>query len=272
MYSIGEFSRINKVTPKALRHYDRLGLLRPAETDPWTGYRYYTAQQLPAIRRILVLKELGFSLGEIREILADESRYEPLLKEREQALYRTIRESHGRLERVQLQLAQLNNGESMREEITIKSLPEVTVASMRTTVPNYDTFFKIVPEMGEYMRSVGAICRVPEYCFTIFHNDEYREEDIDVEICEAVVEPKSDSDRVTFKQVPSVENAACVFHRGPYSILGESYNRLFSWIEEQGYAASGHPRESYIDGIWNKESPDEWLTEVQVPIETRKSP
>ncbi len=269
MYSIGEFSRINKVTPKALRHYDRIGLLQPAETDAWTGYRYYEAEQLSKMRRIMMFKDVGFSLSEIREILTDESRYEPLLKEREQALNRTIGESRARLSRVRVYLAQLNAGECMHEEIAVKSLPEVIVASMRTTVPNYDAFFEIVPKMGEYMMSVGAVCRVPEYCFTVFHNDEYREEDIDVEICEAVVEPKSDSDQVRFKNVPEVETAACILHRGPYRTLGESYNRLFSWIENEGYTVSGSPRESYIDGVWNRESPAEWLTEVQVPVQRR---
>lgn len=154
----------------------------------------------------------------------------------------------------------------MNSEITLTSLPEVTVASMRTTVPNYDAFFEIVPKMGKYMASVGATCRTPEYCFTIFHNDEYREEDIDAEICEAVEEMKEDSETVQFRTVPGVTTAACINHRGPYTTLGESYNALFLWIERNGYIPDDHPRESYIDGIWNKEDSADWLTEIQVPV------
>lgn len=154
----------------------------------------------------------------------------------------------------------------MTGEVTLKTLPEVIVASMRTTVASYDTFFEIVPKMGEYMNKVGAVCREPAYCFTIFHNDEYREEDIDVEICEAVAEAREASDQVTFKTVDEVPTAVCLMHRGPYSRLGESYNELFTWIENNGYAAAGHPRESYIDGIWNRDDPEQWLTEVQVPV------
>lgn len=271
MYSIGEFSRINKITPKTLRHYDRIGLLKPAKTDPWTGYRYYSADQLHQIGRILMLKGFGCSLTTIQEVLADESKMEPLLREREKEIRRTIREQRGRLEEVQNYLTQITQGETMNTEITLKSLPEVIVASMRTTVPNYTAFFEIVPKMGEYMSSVGAICREPEYCFTIFHNDEYREEDIDVEICEAVTEAKPDSETVTFKTIPGVATAACIQHRGSYNTLGESYNALFSWIERNGHAPSGHPRESYIDGVWNKDDPADWLTEVQVPVELRRS-
>jgi len=266
MFTIGEFSRINKVTPKTLRHYDRIGLLRPARTDDWTGYRYYAPEQLSEIGRILMLKGFGCSLTEIREVLSDESKLEPLLREREGAIKRTIRDERGRLDRVKSYLAHITQGETMNSEITLRSLPEVTVASMRTTVPNYDAFFEIVPKMGEYMDFVGAVCRMPEYCFTIFHNDEYREEDIDVEICEAVVEPKEESEIVRFRTVSGVPIAACINHLGPYATLGESYNALFSWIDNNGYEAIDHPRESYIDGIWNTENSANWLTEVQVPV------
>ncbi|MFW6312775.1 MAG: MerR family transcriptional regulator [Spirochaetota bacterium] len=266
MYSIGEFSKINRITPKTLRHYDRIGLLKPATTDEWTGYRYYAGAQLPAIRRILALRSLGFSLEDIRRIVSGEVRTESELERREAELQREIRANRSRLEQVQAYLARIHEGDAMTGEVTVKALPEVIVASMRTTVPGYDAFFEIVPKMGEYMRRVGAVCREPAYCFTVFHNDEYREEDIDVEICEAVVEPCEASDQVTFKTVAGVPRAACLVHRGPYSTLGESYNALFTWIEQNGYRAVGHPRESYIDGVWNRDDPQEWRTEVQVPV------
>src|SRR4030095_10875118 len=71
MFSIGEFSKLGRVTVEALRHYDALGLLKPAKVDPFTGYRYYSARQLMSLYRILALKEVGFSLDEIARILRD---------------------------------------------------------------------------------------------------------------------------------------------------------------------------------------------------------
>lgn len=266
MYSIGEFSKINRITPKTLRHYDRIGLIAPAATDEWTGYRYYSADQLPEMRQILALRDLGFSLEEIRQIVSGEAELGALLERRETALEREMQQNRSRLDRVRAYLAVIHEGDAMTGQVTIKTLPEVIVASMRTTVPSYDTFFEIVPKMGEYMERVGAECREPSYCFTVFHNDEYREEDIDVEICEAVVEARADSAEVVFKTIDGVPTAACLMHRGPYSRIGESYNELFTWIEANGYLPAGHPRESYIDGIWNRENPEEWLTEVQVPV------
>ena len=270
MYSIGDFSRINRITPKTLRHYDRIGLLKPARIDDWTGYRYYDADQLPKIRRILGLKELGFSLSEVHQILSDAAPVETLLARRESELDQSIREDTARLDRVREYLARIRTGESMTTNVEVKGLPEVIVASMRTTIPSYETYFEIVPRMGEYMRSVGAVCREPAYCFTIYHDGEYREHDIDVEICEAVVAPCAESDRVKFKTIEAVDSAACLVHTGPYDRIGEAYNRLFEWIESNGYAPAGNPRESYIDGIWNTDDPQEWTTEVQVPIGTRE--
>lgn len=266
MYSIGEFSKINRITPKTLRHYDRIGLLKPDRVDDWTGYRSYSASQLPRIRRILELKEVGLPLNEIGRALESTDELAAILRQQEDRLKRHLNETEGRIQQVREYLEELQGGEHMKTDVTVKELPEVIVASMRTVVPGYDTYFDIIPKMGEYMESVGAVCREPGYCFTIYHDGEYRDSDIDVEICEAVVSPCRESDKVKFKTISAVPSAACLQHRGPYGTMRTSYNRLFTWIEENGYRVTDNPRESYIDGIWNREDPADWLTEIQVPV------
>lgn len=266
MYSIGEFSKINRITPKTLRHYDRIGLLHPASVDEWTGYRFYSVDQLPVIRRILMLKDLGFSLKEIREMTENEKNTAAMFERQRHRLEEAMRKNRDRLERVRSYLEKLEEEDRMNAQVTIKPLPEVIVASMRTVVPGYDTYFDIIPKMGDYMRSVGAVCREPAYCFTIYHSAEYRETDIDVEICEAVTAPCRESDKVKFKTIDAVPEAACLMHRGPYGTLRETYNLLFRWIAENGFEPADNARESYIDGIWNREDPEDWLTEVQVPV------
>ncbi len=266
MFSIGEFSKINRITPKTLRHYDRIGLLKPDRVDDWTGYRYYSGRQLPYIRMVLKLKAFGLSLDKIKEAMEGTEDFIGVLQRQEQRLGRQLRETETQLEKVREYILQLQGGEKMNEHVEIKGLPEVIVASMRTVVPGYDAYFDIVPKMGEYMQSVGAVCREPAYCFTIYHDGEYRESDIDVEICEAVEAPCRESEKVKFKSIPSVPEAACLRHRGPYDTLRETYNRLFTWIHENGFEVVDNPRESYLDGIWNREDPQEWLTEIQVPV------
>lgn len=266
MYTIGEFSKINWITTKTLRHYDKIGLLKPCRIDGWRGYRYYSPDQLKDIRKILMLKDMGFSLDEIKRISEESPDTELLIKERVRQLKAEVNESQDRLTRVVDYLSSFDGGVKMNQEVIIKSLPEVIVASMRTIVPNYDTYFTIIPKMGEYMESVGAVCSKPDYCFNIYHDGEYKESDIDVEICEAVVDYCEESDKVKFKKIDGVPKAACVMHKGPYSRLKESYNEVYSWIEKNGYKVSDNPRESYIDGIWNKDDPEDWLTEIQVPL------
>jgi DNA-binding transcriptional MerR regulator len=72
MIRIGDFSRLSRVSVKTLRFYDEKGLLRPIQVDWFTGYRHYEYHQLPRLYRILALKDLGFSLEEIGELLRDD--------------------------------------------------------------------------------------------------------------------------------------------------------------------------------------------------------
>lgn len=266
MYLIGMFSRINRVTTKALRHYDEIGLLKPEQVDPETGYRYYTNAQLPRLHRILALKQLGLTLDTIARVIEDPGAIEACLQLKARELEETVQTESRRLREVSALLRQLQGESAMKYTVRIKELPEVIAASMRTIVPGYDTFFDIVPKMGDEMRRQGAVCREPAYCFTIYHDGEYKEQDIDVEVCEAVVRPCADSLMVCYKTIPGVPQAACVLHKGPYSALREAYAFLYRWIEENGYRPVGPSRDSYIDGIWNKDSEEEWLTEVQVPV------
>ena len=94
---------------------------------------------------------------------------------------------------------------------------------------------------------------------------------IDIEFCEAVPKRGKDTETIKFKKIDKIDTAACVMHKGPYSTLGEAYSAVYKWIEENNYIPCDNPRESYIDGIWNKEDPEEWLTEIQVPIVSKNN-
>jgi DNA-binding transcriptional MerR regulator len=72
MFRIGEFSKIAQVPGSVLRYYDQIGLFKPVHTDQWTGYRLYSASQLPRLHRILALKELGLTLDQIARLVDEE--------------------------------------------------------------------------------------------------------------------------------------------------------------------------------------------------------
>ena len=266
-YKIGLFSKMNRVTIKTLRHYDEIGLLPPAFIEKFTGYRYYTSAQLPILHQILALREMGFSLDEIKQVQGGVPEKELLQKKRLEIIKKIATETL-RLSQVESYLLK-NDEEAGGYHVILKELPQVIVASMRTIIPGYDALFDIIPPMGAEMERLGCICAVPEYCFNIYHDGEYRETDVDVEICEAVTEIKADSEMVTFKVIERVENAACVLHKGPYEGFPKAYNAILKWVEDNGYEIIDNPRESYIDGIWNKDSTADWLTEIQFPIKKR---
>ena len=153
---------------------------------------------------------------------------------------------------------------------TIKELPKCIVYSKRLTVPNYDAYFDVIPAIGEQItkKYPDLKCAKPEYCFIRYMDGEYKEKDINIEFCEAVEAMEEDFDDIVFKKMDSVK-AVSVMHKGPYSELSKAYAFAFDWIEKNGYMVSDSPRENYIDGIWNKEDPKEWLTELQIPIITK---
>ena len=150
---------------------------------------------------------------------------------------------------------------------TIKELPACVVYSRRLTVGRYSDFMTLIPTIGAEItgKYPDLKCATPEYCFIVYLDGEYREQDIHVEFCEAVEQAKPDFGEYHFKQMEPA-TAVSVFHRGPYADLGKAYAYAFRWIEENGYTSAGPWRESYIDGIWNKESEADWLTEIQVPV------
>ncbi|MDF2613327.1 MAG: MerR family transcriptional regulator [Clostridia bacterium] len=267
VFTIGMFSKINRITTKTLRHYDELGLLKPEYIDEFTGYRYYTTNQLMQLHRIITLKQMGLSLSDIKEILNNPRAIDLFLKLKEQDVLKSIEAEKAKLLQIRSYLSCIKGENPKMYTPIIKELPEVIVASMRQVVEGYDVFFDLVPNvMGKEMKRVGCECAVPEYCFNIYHDGEYKEKDIDVEICEAVTEMKEDTNILKFKKIDKVPAAICILHKGSYNKLGEAYAFAFNWIKDNNYEVVGDPRESFIDGIWNKESEEDWLTEIQVPI------
>jgi effector-binding domain-containing protein len=206
---------------------------------------------------------MDFSLEEIKKVQQGVS-VQDMLQNKKVELMKKIAEETMKLSQVEFYL--LHKSVEREYNIILKELPEVIVASMRTVIANYGDLFRFVPPMGLEMERLGCVCAVPEYCFNVYHDGEYKETDVDVEICEAVTEMKENSEMLTFKKIDKVNTAACVLHKGSYAGFPKAYGAIMQWMEENGFEMTDYPRESYIDGIWNKESEDEWLTEIQFPV------
>ncbi len=266
---IGEFSQMMQVTVKTLRHYEQKGLLLPYEVDRWTGYRYYSIEQMQRLNTIRQLQRLGFSLDEIKE-LDEEGAYTPSVEQLNEKIEKTERQLQLLVARRSQLLDWMNAHKEIEtmEKFSIQSLPEIIVASHREVIPNYAALGPLcVEKIGLEMQRLGCKCPPPGYCFTIEQNKEYRPTDIDIEYCEQVEEMGTDNDIIQFKRFTAVPKALCLKHIGPYERFHESFTTVFAYIEEQGYKIAGPIRTSYIDGAWNQENPELWLSVIQIPIE-----
>ena len=266
---IGEFSKMMQVTVKTLRYYEQKGLLFPDEVDEWTGYRYYNIAQMQRLNTIRGLQRQGFSLEEIRGLLEDGS-HMPSIDQLTEKIVETERQLEILTKRRDQLLKWIDSHKQINsmKKYSIQSLPEIIVASHREIIPDYSALGMLcVNKIGPEMQRLGCQCPPPGYCFTIEHGNEYRLTDIDIEYCEKVEEMGEDSDIIQFKHLSAVPKALCMKHVGPYECFYESYTEAFCYMEEQGYKMVGHPRICYIDGAWNQDDPEQWLSVIQIPIE-----
>lgn len=270
MIRIGDFSKLSRVSVKTLRYYDETGLLKPVHVDPFTGYRLYEYSQLSVLHRILALKDLGFSLEEIGRLLGDGLSVEQMrgmLKLREtEARYR-VREEAGRLERIGAWLRQIEQEDSMSQyDVVIKSADEIKVASVRGVVPTPPEQGGLWQELEGYLAQervhpTGA-------CFTLYHDDEYKERDWDLEVCEPIDAELGESKDVKVQTLPAVETLACTIHNGPFVTIGEAYNAIGKWITDNGYRIVGPCREIYLHAAEPVSQTDpSTVTEIQFPVE-----
>ena len=141
------------------------------------------------------------------------------------------------------------------------------MATHRRTIRQYSDLGELcVNVIGPEMHRLGCKCSPAGYCFTIEHNKEYTPTDIDIEYCEQVEEMGNDSEIIKFRQLEEVPKALCMKHYGPYDRFYEAYTEAFKYLEEHGLQIAGQPRTVYVDGAWNQEDPEKWLSIIQIPI------
>jgi effector-binding domain-containing protein len=267
MFKIGEFSTLCKVPVKTLRYYADIGLLPPAQVDPFTQYRYYTVEQLPRLNRILALRDLGFPLEQIGQLLDGDLSVEQLrgmLKLRRAEIEQQIETDQARLARVEVRLRQIEQeGVMSRVDVVLKKNEAARAASLREVIPEYPHIGRLFGEMFQYLASQGVQPAGPPCA--IYHDHEFKERDADVEIAVPLAVDVPATDRIVMREMPAVELATCIA-AGPYEDVGQAYEALMGWVEANGYRLAGPPREVYLRGPNETDDSSQYLTEVQFPI------
>ena len=264
MFRIGDFSKLTRVSVKALRFYDEVGLLKPTYVDRDTGYRYYSATLLPRLNRILTFKELGLSLGEIVHLLEGDlpvDRVRESLQNRRAELARRIERERAQLAEVDAWLAQIEQAGRVPEyEVTVKHVAPRMVASVRDTLSSYADADDLFDELSSDFKQRGA----PLERGAIWHACAGQRRSID---CEAILflrEPAPGAGRAQVYELPGAA-VAYVIHQGSDETCERAYVAARSWIESRGYAVAGPSREVYWQGDVAQDG-DSGVTEIQYPI------
>jgi DNA-binding transcriptional MerR regulator len=269
MIRIGDFARLARVSVATLRHYDEIGLLKPVSVDGTTGYRYYSAKQLTQISRILVLKDLGFSLVQIGQVIEGISveQLVGMLKMKRAQCEQSLVEEQDRLSRIAALLRQIEREEIMSDyNVVLKLAQPIRIASCRVRVPTNDEVPKYLGAAFDaaygLVRARGEKELAP--CLAIWHQPAAVLADEDVEAAVPVERLFEGNDRVKVYELPAVE-VASVVHAGEYSGFSQAHAALLSWLESNGYRSAGPIREIYIEpaGHGSREP----VTEIQYPVE-----
>ncbi|MFH2040371.1 MAG: MerR family transcriptional regulator [Chloroflexota bacterium] len=268
MIRIGLFSRFSQVSIKTLRYYDEQGLFHPAKVDEWTGYRYYTFDQLPRLYRILALKEMGFPLEQIGHLLKEElspDQMRGMLRTRQLEIQTRLEEEKERLERVKSWLELMDKEHKMSQlEVVIKQIKPLKVAGLRGIIPAYSQQLALWGELEGYLAMHRIRPTGP--CFTQFFDDEYKESDVDAEVCEPIDADPPEHKRIRVYTLPEVMVASAI-HNGPYKTLNSAIQDMLRWIEMNGYHICGPEREIYLRAGRNGSQTDpKTVTEVQFPV------
>jgi effector-binding domain-containing protein len=269
MFKIGDFSRFSFVTVKTLHYYDEIGLLKPVKVDRFTGYRYYSAEQLPRLNYIVALKNLGLSLEEIgtlitNDLTSTQMRDIFILKKAE--LQQRVSEEQRRLEQVEKLLRQIEKEDKMPDyQITIKKVEPQLVASVRDVVPTYSEIGQL---FGEIFKHLGSkfVFKPAGPMMMICHDSEYKERDCDIEALVPISKNIKGTDRVKVYELPALEQAVSTIHKGPYDTIGEAYSAIMAWCEANGYQITGNDRELYFTDPHKIKDPSENVTEIQFPV------
>ncbi len=272
MFTSGEFARLGRVSVRMLRHYDALGLLQPAQVDLWTSYRRYELDQLNRLNRLLALKDLGFSLEQVRDILDatfDSGQLRGMLILRRAELADRLSADADRLARVEARLRLIEREGSMNSmDVTTGSTPPTTVAAISGSAPSVDEVGPVVNNLfGQLMTTVGRenLTVTGPAIATYEPGTEPGSLVIHAGI---TVPPDSHPRQVELLTLPAQKSVASLLYRGPMSGIAEAYQTLGVWIEENGYHTDGTAREVYLKTMPAPE--EEWETEVCMPIATQR--
>lgn len=254
MFQIGQFSRLGGISAKQLRAYDELALFRPVWVDPSSGYRYYSPAQLPELRRILALRQLGMPLEEIGALVRGGDLRSALDRRRADL------ERERRLVEERLSALDISVADDAGPDIVVRPVPVEAVAVMSLEGTAGNPFV----ELETHVREAGRRAHRPPGAIPSHR-----------EIFVPVTGPVPETERISYRRLPA-GRVASVIHRGPYAGVASARASLLRWVAAAGLVTAGPMRTLYLQfGAepelrlppgWVVERDEQFVTELQQPV------
>lgn len=267
---IGDFARLGQVSVRMLRHYDEIGLLRPESVDPWTGHRRYRTAQLARLNRIVALKDLGLTLEQVSQVLADEVSTEQLrgmLRLRQAELNAEMNRGRTRLAGIAYRLRLIESEEQMSEASSgcvVKTAPAMRLAVRTATAGSQP---EIAEMMGPLFGAVAAAVTRTGAC-TETGVAIYGAGEDTLSITAGYLYDGAPATGFEILELPETEVAALV-HLGDMEDIASAWQTLHAWIEANDYVPTGPPRAVYLEAPGEDPAPD-WVTELQQPVRRQR--
>jgi DNA-binding transcriptional MerR regulator len=272
MYGIGTVAHLAQVSVRTLRHYDDIGLLKPAHVDPLTGYRHYTPDQVLRLHHILVLRDLGVPLSEVGQLIDDDVSVEQLrgiLRLRQAEARARLAAQTEQLTRVEIRLAQLEEGSMADFEVIVKRLEPLRVVALSEDLAGVDEIGEACGRMYPQLHAALARDRVAFDGLSLALYEDTGDEDRPLRLTTALPVPSGvtiEGDGLTTIELAAVERAATTVVRGAPDQFHDAFRALHEWIDRNGDEATSCERELYIDCDGPR---DTWVTELETIPEPR---
>ncbi len=274
MFRIGEFSKIAQVSGRLLRYYEEIGLLKPEFTDPQTGYRFYSARQLPRLNRILVLKELGLSLDQVARLLDEHTstaEIRGMLALRKAQIEQAVQEERERLRFVETRLQQIDTQGHLNEpDVILKAIPAQPFLSLREVMSGMEAIRRTVQKISTVVPAKLGANNLNNIAL-IIHSPVFDPQSLDIEIGYLLhgsapsILKLSEEQILTGHSLDAVETMATLVHVGRIDERHVVYGTLGTWVEQNNWQICGEMREIMMQ-LPVRGPEDEAVIEIQIPV------
>ncbi|MEP7154490.1 MAG: MerR family transcriptional regulator [Betaproteobacteria bacterium] len=272
MFRIGDFSRIARVSARLLRFYDEIGLFAPAHADPHTGYRFYTVNQLAELNRITVLKDLGFSLEQVRDILKsriDAAELRSMLLLRRSDAARALATEELRLRQIETRIAQIETeGQLSSDDVVVRAEPERRILSFRTTVPSFAAARDMIGQLRILTKPLLPK-RHDAQLVVVAHAAQFEGDELDLEFGFALDEndltPLPADTTLSIVKLPAVPRMAVCVRMGPPDVAHLVTARIGHFLAQSGEMLDGPGREAFLV-LPAQDRMQDSVVEMQFPI------